>query len=110
MEKYWRIGRSDIDVFEFLSFLKTEYKYVELKKGIILPSRVTYVGSTPNDTIIATIDDVFGGNIANTLSEGILNDKRMKITWEEDNERRIINFDLKYVRKVKLDKIEKSNN
>ena len=109
MERYWRINRSDEDIIEFLDFLKTEHGYLEHKRSEIFPSRISYgIGMKPKETIIVTVDGgVFTGNIINTLSEGHFGEKRVKITWEEDAERRIINFDLKYVRKAKLEKIEK---
>ena len=53
MEKYWRIGRTDDEIVEFLDFLRTEHGYREIKQGRIFPSIISYpVGMTPQKTII----------------------------------------------------------
>lgn len=115
INKYWKINYSDDELENFIHFLKKQYSYIEKRRNKILkPSRI----SPKSEEILIFLH--FEPTILNYLqrfSTGYLyDDKTVEITIEWTNydtyqhsDLKIIDFDAKYVRKLKLEKLNEKN-
>jgi len=116
MNRYWRIKRDDEELDKFLNYIKKEYSYVEESGLKIYPSQVSYADYNYNETsvkntiIVETIDKnllVAGYKI---FSQGFyINNGEKKpliIRWIEDNEKEIVNWSIRALRKDKIKKIK----
>lgn len=113
INKYWRLKRDDKELDKFIDFLKSEYNYVEYERCGLYPSKVYYIGVKVSKTIIVTLvfDFINFSNVEKfSIGKITINNKIKKLTinWKDDRRKNIVDFDSKYLRRKKLEKINNS--
>jgi len=116
MNKYWRLKRDDDELDAFVDFLKSSINYIEKsRRDYLYPSKVSHYDSMGNKinekvSIIITLTTSRLLNVSDTFSTGFYTDENgdtevLSIKWVEDNEKKIIDFSKKWLRKEKLNQI-----